>query len=244
MRRKKEMSIRLMSAIFETELADLPYRKGGEDRKAKASTCKLLLLAIADHANDEGESAYPGYERLERKTALSRQGIADTLDALKQNNMITVSEVMSKLGTNNYTVNLNALTRAESSHLTRPSQATGLPRVKPLDLNHPLTTIKPSTTTAHTSNNYQTYEQNIGPLTPLIADAIKDAEETFTAAWVSRAIAEAAASNARSIKYIFGILAGYKQRGSPDISRSPAPARRVTTQPAKLDIDAILGVTR
>jgi hypothetical protein len=104
--------------------------------------------------------------------------------------------------------------------------------------------IKKASTTAHTTNNYRTYEQNIGPLTPLIADAIKDAEETYTAAWVSRAIAEAAASNARSIKYIFGILAGYKQRGSPDISRSPAPARRATTQPAKLDIDAILGVTR
>ena len=121
------MSVKLMSAIFETEFFDLPYQKDGEERRAKASTCKLLLLAIADHANDYGESSYPGYERLTKKTALSRQGIADTLDALEQNGILQISERESRLHTNNYTIKLSAFPCldvqdpkvVESSHLTR-----------------------------------------------------------------------------------------------------------------------------
>lgn len=140
------MSIKLMSAIFETEFQDLPYTKDGEERKAKASTCKLLLLAIADHANDYGESAYPGYDRLEIKTALSRQGISDTLNALKQNGLISIDDNPSRLNTNNYTILLSAfpVINSESSHLTQASQATLLGRVKPLDSNHQLTTIEPT----------------------------------------------------------------------------------------------------
>ena len=146
------MSVGLMSTIFETEFFDLPYKKDGEDRTAKASTCKLLLLAIADHANDYGESSYPGYKRLVRKTALSKQGIADTLDALEQNGILKISERESKLHTNNYTIILSAFPRLgiqepkfiESSHLTTGGQATLQTIVKPLDLNHQLTINQPS----------------------------------------------------------------------------------------------------
>ena len=140
------MSVKLMSAIFETEFRDLEYIKDGEERKAKASTCKLLLLAIADHANDYGESAYPGYDRLEIKTALSRQGIADTICALVNNGLLQVSDKPSRLQTNDYKINIDSFPSffGESSHLTSTSQVTLLGSVKPLDLNHPLTTIEPS----------------------------------------------------------------------------------------------------
>lgn len=146
------MSVKLVSLIFEADIPDLSYTKHGQQRCAKASTVTLLLLAYADHANDEGEGAYPGYDRLQRKTKLSRQGIADTLDAIKQADLMTFTGV-SRKGTNTYRINRSALqelvkpldseleTRvkpldsAESSHLTQPSQATGL---KP-SFNHPLT---------------------------------------------------------------------------------------------------------
>jgi len=145
------MSIKLMSAIFETEMHDLPYIKDGEERKAKASTTKLLLLALADHANDYGESSYPGYTRLEKKTCLSRQGISDTLEALKYNGLVTVSESPSKLGTNDYTINIRSFPAmrdeaAELPEVVKPldqgSQATLLGVVKPLDHNHQVTISK------------------------------------------------------------------------------------------------------
>lgn len=147
------MSIKLMSAIFETEMIDLPYPKDGEERKAKATTAKMVLLALADHANDYGESAYPGYTRLETKTCLSRQGIADTLEALKYNGLLTVAEAPSRLGTNDYTINIRcfpamAKEASELPELVKPldqaSQATLLAVVKPLDHNHHVITNEPS----------------------------------------------------------------------------------------------------
>lgn len=146
------MSVKLMSAIFETEMRDLEYNKDGEPRKTKASTAKLVLLALADHANDYGESSYPGYDKLEIKTALSRQGLADTFEALKQNGLLLVDVRGSKLGTNSYTINIRSfppmykeigelpevvkpLDSGESSHLTDKSQA---PRLEP-SVNHQLT---------------------------------------------------------------------------------------------------------
>lgn len=77
----------------------------------------------------------------------------------------------------------------------------------------------PQTTTTPSLNVFKLYESNIGPLTPIIADALKDAETTFTAEWVALAITAAAEANVRKMSYINAVLAGYKERGSPDIPR-------------------------
>jgi hypothetical protein len=146
-----------MSAIFETEFPD--YLVDNETNRTKASTAKLVLLAIADHANDEGESAYPGLTRLEIKTGLSRQGIIDTIGALKYNGILTVADEPSKLNTNNYSINTTCFPRLvnpldQSTHLTIASQATLPELVKPLDLKHPLTTIESS------FNNTSTFKKS------------------------------------------------------------------------------------
>ena len=62
-------------------------------------------------------------------------------------------------------------------------------------------------------NLFKLYEQNIGPLTPLIADALKDAETTYEPEWVSEAIEVAARNNKRSIRYIEAILRRWKDEG-------------------------------
>jgi len=96
-----------MSAIFETEFIDLRDEKGDV---TKASTAKLVLLALADHANDEGESAYPSVERLARKTALAQQTVRNTFDALRHNGVIFLNG-QSKYRTNNYTINTGSFPR-------------------------------------------------------------------------------------------------------------------------------------
>ena len=62
-------------------------------------------------------------------------------------------------------------------------------------------------------NLFQLYEENIGPLTPLIADALKDAEETFSQEWVSDAITLAVKHNKRNWKYTEAILKRWKEEG-------------------------------
>jgi hypothetical protein len=140
------MSVRLMSAIFETEFRDLQDRDGNI---TKASTAKFICLALADHANDEGEGAYPSLETLAKKTNLSRNCVINATDALKFNGII-LNAGESKYHTSNYTVNPSAFVRIEGSKLrllVNPNDQVsnpGLPEVViPVDPNHTLTIHKP-----------------------------------------------------------------------------------------------------
>jgi DNA replication protein len=63
---------------------------------------------------------------------------------------------------------------------------------------------------------YTLYEQNIGMLTPLIADELKDAEKQYPADWIRDAIKEAALHNKRSIRYITKILENWSAEGRND----------------------------
>jgi len=62
-------------------------------------------------------------------------------------------------------------------------------------------------------NIFKLYEENIGPLTPMIADALKDAEEIYTQKWVAEAIEQALKLNVRNWKYIDAILRRWKEEG-------------------------------
>ena len=68
------------------------------------------------------------------------------------------------------------------------------------------------------------YEQEIGALTPLIADAIQDACDTYPIEWIPEAIQIAAASNKRSWSYVEGVLKNCKTKNiSPSLSRLEKP---------------------
>ncbi len=62
-------------------------------------------------------------------------------------------------------------------------------------------------------NIYKLYEENIGPLTPLIADALKDAEAEYPPEWIEEALGEAVKRNKRNWKYVEAILRGWKEEG-------------------------------
>jgi DnaD/phage-associated family protein len=62
-------------------------------------------------------------------------------------------------------------------------------------------------------NVFKLYEENIGPLTPMIADALKDAEATYSDEWVAEAIERAAKNNKRNWKYCEAILRHWKEEG-------------------------------
>jgi DNA replication protein len=62
-------------------------------------------------------------------------------------------------------------------------------------------------------NVFKLYEENIGPLTPLIADTLKDAEATYAQEWIVDAIGLAVENNKRNWKYIEAILKRWKEEG-------------------------------
>jgi DNA replication protein len=62
-------------------------------------------------------------------------------------------------------------------------------------------------------NIFKLYEENIGPLTPLIADALKDSEKTYPPDWVAEALGIAVKNNKRNWKYVETILRRWKEEG-------------------------------
>ena len=62
-------------------------------------------------------------------------------------------------------------------------------------------------------NVFEMYEQNIGMLSPMIADALLEAEEMYPEEWIEDAISESVAQNKRSWRYISRILERWEHEG-------------------------------
>jgi len=78
----------------------------------------------------------------------------------------------------------------------------------------------PITLSAERPNVYVLYEQNIGPLTPIIADQLRDAEQSYPREWLEEAIRQAVQNNVRKWRYVHSILERWRQEGKVDgISR-------------------------
>ena len=65
-------------------------------------------------------------------------------------------------------------------------------------------------------NVFTLYEQNVGVLTPLIADELREAEETYPADWIEEAFRESVSLNKRSWRYIRAILDRWRVEGKGD----------------------------
>jgi DNA replication protein len=65
-------------------------------------------------------------------------------------------------------------------------------------------------------NIYKLYEANIGTLTPMIAETLKEAEEAYPASWVEEAIEIAVENNVRRWRYVAAILKSWKDEGKDE----------------------------
>jgi DNA replication protein len=62
-------------------------------------------------------------------------------------------------------------------------------------------------------NVFTLYEQNIGMLTPMMAEILRDAEKEYPVGWIAEAIRIAVEHNARSWKYVAAVLERWKKEG-------------------------------
>jgi len=69
--------------------------------------------------------------------------------------------------------------------------------------------------TIYRPNVFAFYEQHIGPLTPLVAEQLRDAERSYPRAWIEDAILTAVQYNRRSWKYVEAILGRWEAAGGP-----------------------------
>jgi DNA replication protein len=83
-------------------------------------------------------------------------------------------------------------------------------RWKPGDADHPVEVLP------ERPNIFRLYEENIGVLTPLIADELRDAAQTYPAPWIEEAVHIAVTRNARHWRYIRAILERWEKEGKDD----------------------------
>ncbi|MFQ5471795.1 MAG: DnaD domain-containing protein [Dehalococcoidia bacterium] len=69
------------------------------------------------------------------------------------------------------------------------------------------------------SNIFTLYEENIGSITPLIAEDLKEAEDRYPVEWIREAMKEAVLANKRSWRYVHTILRRWETEG-PDYEES------------------------
>jgi len=62
-------------------------------------------------------------------------------------------------------------------------------------------------------NIFLLYEQNIGMMTPLIADQLRDMEKTYPPEWIHEAVEIAVSRNKRSLRYVQNILRRWETDG-------------------------------
>ncbi|HOT92591.1 MAG TPA: DnaD domain protein [Anaerolineae bacterium] len=68
-------------------------------------------------------------------------------------------------------------------------------------------------------NIFILYEQNIGPLTALLSDDLREAEKTYPPEWIEEAFHEAVSRNKRNWKYIHAILERWRTEGKDEADR-------------------------
>ena len=119
------MSIKLMTAVW--------------DREDLSSTQKLVLLSLADWANDEG-LCWPSINRLAIKTSMAGRSVQRIIRDLESMGFIRRDEVLGK--GNRYWISI-PLTECHPCHSVTP----------PLTESHPTPdTVSPNTSITHQSN--------------------------------------------------------------------------------------------
>jgi DnaD/phage-associated family protein len=80
--------------------------------------------------------------------------------------------------------------------------------------------VKESSTTA---DLFSVYENNIGPITTMVADTLTDAEKTYPAQWIVEAIKLAVENNKRNWRYCDTILRRWQSDGKDEGKGKPKP---------------------
>ena len=75
------------------------------------------------------------------------------------------------------------------------------------------------------SNIFSLYENNIGLITPMVADELKEAEKLYPISWIEEAVKEAVIQNKRRWSYISRILERWATEGRGDGTTGGGPKK-------------------
>lgn len=108
------MSVRVMALVFENRTLPSPT--------------KFVLLSLADHANEYGESIYPSVETIMGKTALGERTVRKILGELRAAGLLLVKKAATRYRPTEYAIDLKKL--VAGVHVVHPSEPAGVQDVQ------------------------------------------------------------------------------------------------------------------
>jgi len=228
---------------------------------------KFILLAYADHSDQNGKNIFPSIDLISTKTGYRERAVQLATKTLEKLGLL-VQDGLGPHGTNRWHI---PLLRAEGGVKIAPLPPADVSKNAP-EGNAPLTAaemsknapegnapegnapepevvVKESSSSSGEGeqksgaeetgkgakeqpptgspqiqeqdlggekarpNIFGLYEANIGAVTPLLADVLREAERDYAATWVEYAFREACNNNKRSWKYVEAILKRIKTEG-------------------------------
>lgn len=198
------------------------------------SEAKFIATVYADHAWEDGSHAYPAVDTVAKITGFSARTVQRYLRLLEKT--LLVQDGKGPRGTNRYKFALRETKDGSVGLIVRggdslsPRQAVGGDResgdresgdTSVTQTNNPSLVLVVND--ADFAKVAKCYESEIGALTPLIADAIRDACKEYPADWIPEAISIAVESNARRWNYVLAILKNCKAAGKrPSLNKLEA----------------------
>jgi len=188
------------------------------------SDAKFIATVYADHAWEDGTHAYPAVDTVAKITGYSDRTIQRYLRVLESIGVMILNGKGPR-GTNRYDFPLQSKEDGsvrlaiKGGDRLSPRQPVGGDRESGdtesgdtcvTQTNNPSLVLVVNADFAKIS---KLYEHEIGALTPLIADAIRDACTTYEVDWIPEAIAIAVQNNARRWNYVEAILKNCKTAG-------------------------------
>ncbi len=174
---------------------------------------KILLYVLYRYSQMEGNLPYLWYRDL----------LADPAFALLLGgDAVYVEEALGKglqAGTDRGTlVNTQVLLESGPETIIFLNTARGRAAVQAINDGswQPTTAEQPPSPAETRPSIFQQYEENIGPLTPMIAETLKDAEADYPAAWIEEALRIAVENNVRRWRYIDAILRNWREEGKDE----------------------------
>lgn len=212
---------------------------------------RTVLLAMADHADHAGRNISAGMPLIAWKTDYSVREVQRIVAELVETGLVVIVAARNgkpreyALDFDNAERKEPYVRRAPGRPRKTPDSLTGAKDGKRGDKltgengkggdNTPDTgerktdaePVEPTLTTTGDPrpNIFQVYEANMGPLSPLIVDNLKDLVSDYGEDWVHDAIAEAVKNNVRRLAYAIAILKRWKQDGRA-APRPAAPAQK------------------
>lgn len=203
------MSVKIMGEVWELDLKPAQ---------------QIVLLALADHADHNGDRVFPSVALIAWKTNYTRrqvQRIMRELEACKV--LVPVRERKGK--TTMYRIAISAGTPKQPFDEVRKVYARkNVTRDIAMSHDPSVSSSSSKTENENRPNIYALYEANIGSLTPMIADSLKDAAKTYPEVWIEEAFAEAVKHNKRSWAYAEKILRTWQDKGRGEGKAPDAPS--------------------